>query len=211
MFAATLFFGCGGGNPELANLTEQEYKIVTERLDFEKNFDADMNFVVTSEAKSTKTMLMDAHVKIMYRIEMPKDIREVLAVRFEEKERVRLDKLMIPKKDYFYDSVNKAVFVGMKIPYIYMLDGILRTTLLVGYTDKARRFHTRALPIVFETRPMEENGQKYPSFRYLESFDSEKVDSFIVEAIRQEVRHANISRFDKEYIARHKALFTVGE
>ena len=69
-FIILLSVGCGSSNKELEGLNETDYKIVQERLDFERIQKTDMNFDIDKDTDKSLTMLLDAHIKIMYKINL---------------------------------------------------------------------------------------------------------------------------------------------
>lgn len=215
-FVLTLLVSaCSSTNKELDGLDEVSYKIVQERLDFEKNQNPAMTFEIDKNTDSSLSMLLDAHIKIMYKINLKgsksSKVKSILHIELNSDKRVKLHKLLIQKNDYYFDSVNNAVYVVIDMPYIYMLDKKLTLELSMSMITKKRKLVTRDISMHFETAPMQDNDEKYMSFKYENSFNSDKVDPFILSMIRSELRKSNKSNFDSDYVNRHKKLFEVAE
>jgi len=210
LFLTFFMLGCNGGNAELDGLNDIEYKIVRQRLDFEKNQKVDMNFEVESATDKALVMLSDAHVKIMFKINLgektKKEIKSLLHIRQKATKHIVIDKLLVEKKDYFFDSVNQAVYVAMSVPYIYMLDNRLKVDLEIVGISRKRILKTRNLTLYFEMKPMKENSKRYLSFEYLKSFDDENVDEMTQSIIAKELMQTNKKHLQKEYVLKHKKL-----
>lgn len=210
-FIVLLSVGCGSSNKELAGLNETDYKIVQERLDFERIQRADMNFDIDKNTDTSLTMLLDAHIKIMYKINLngvkKTKIKNILYVELNSHKRVQLNKLLLEKKDYYFDSVNNAVYVAVEIPYIYLLDNEFKLDIALTMITNKRQLVTRDVTMLYETAPMRDNGENYMSFKYERNFESENLDAYVRSVIRSELRSANLSAFDNDYKSRHKKLF----
>jgi len=210
-FIVLLSVGCGSSNKELQGLNETDYKIVQERLDFERIQKADMNFEIDKNTDKSLTMLLDAHIKIMYKINLAgvkkTKIKNILYVEVKSSKRVQLNKLLLEKKDYYFDSVNNAVYVAVNIPYIYLLDNKFKLDISLSMVTKKRQFVKRDVTMMYETGPMRDNGENYMSFKYEKNFESENLDAYVRSMIQSELRSANLSAFDTNYKSRHRKLF----
>lgn len=208
-----LFTACSSRNKELEGLDDASYKIVQERLDFEKNQQPAMTFEIDKNTNKSLSMLLDAHVKIMYKINLQGEkrskVKSILHIESSANKKVKLHKLLIQKNDYFFDSVNNAVYLVIDIPYIYMLDKKLKLEISMSMVTKERELKQRNITMLFETGAMSDNGEKYMSFKYEKSFDSPDVDEYILSTIESELQHSKRSHFEKEYLARHRELFGV--
>jgi len=206
-----LSIGCGSSNKELAGLSDTEYKIVKERLDFEKAQKADMNFEIDKNTDKSLTLLLDAHVKIMYKINLKgakkTKIKNVLHIELTSNKRVHLDKLLLEKKDFYFDSVNNAVYVAVDVPYIYLLDKKFKLNISMTMVTNKRQYARRDVTMLYETAPMKDNDENYMSFKYEKNFESDNVDAYILSMIEQELQQANLSAFDSEYKKRHSKFF----
>lgn len=205
-----LLSGCANHtNNALDGLNEMEYKIVQERLDFEKNQNADMQFEINAYTNVATQMLLDAHVKIMYKINLKQDepIKSVIHTTLSANNQMHFEKLLIEKKDYFFDSVNQALFLAIEIPYIYLLDNSTTLHLDIAMMNKKRQLRHRSIDITYETRAMQENSEDYMSFKFEKSFDSPNVDNYILKMIKNELRQAYLPAFDDAYKQRHSKLF----
>jgi len=208
----SLLVGCGGSsNKELEGLNDVEYKIVQERLDFEKNQNADINFEIDKNTDESLTMLLDAHTKIMYKINLKGEknskIKSILNVTLNSTGRINIHKLLIERKDYYFDSVNNALYVAIEVPYIYLLDKKCSLTLDLTMATKKRYLAKRSIKMLYETAPMRDNGENYMSFAYEKSFESDDVDEFILSMIQSELKQANLAHFDAAYKKRHNTFF----
>jgi len=203
--------GCSSGNKELKGLNDAEYRIVQGRLDFEKSQDADINFEIDKNTDKSLTMLLDADTKIMYKINLKGQKRDktksILSVFETAKGRVNLNKLLIEKKDYYFDSVNNALYVAIEVPYIYLLDKKTSLELNIMMATKNRTLSVRNIKMLYETAPMKENGEKYMSFKYVKSFESDDVDEFILSEIKNELKHVDMKHFSDAYKKRHSKFF----
>jgi len=211
-FVALLSVGCGSSNNELSGLDEKDYKIVKERLDFEKAQKAYMTFDIDKNTDKSLTLLLDAHVKVMYKINLKGEkktkIKNVLFIELSSNSKVHLEKLLLEKKDYYFDSVNNAVYVAIEIPYIYMLDKDFKLELDLTMATAKRKLAKRHVTMNYETAPMKDNDENYMSFKYSKNFESYDVDPYILSMIELELKNTNLSAFDKEYVNRHKKLLT---
>lgn len=202
--------GCGSTNKQLDGLNENDYKIVQERLDFEKAQNAYMNFDIDKNTNESLTLLLDAHVRIMYKINLKGQkktkVKSILHIDLTSDKRVHLDKLLIEKKDYYFDSVNNAVYLALDIPYIYLLDKKFSLNLSLAMITNKRKFVQRDITMLYETGPMKDNDENYMSFKYSKNFEADNVDPFILSMIQSEVQNANLSAFDTQYKNRHKRL-----
>jgi hypothetical protein len=208
---ALLVVGCGSSNNELDGLNENDYKIVKERLDFEKAQNAYMNFDIDKDTDDSLTLLLDAHVKIMYKINLKgqkkNKVKNVLHIDLTSNDIVHLDKLLLEKKDYYFDSVNNAVYVAITIPYLYLLDKNFEMKLSLSMATTKRQLVRRTINMRYETAPMADNNEDYMSFKYVKNFEADNIDPFILSLIKKELEHANISAFDDNYIKRHQKIF----
>ena len=210
-FIVLLSVGCGSSNKELAGLNENDYKIVQERLDFEKAQKADMNFDIDKSTDKSLTMLLDAHVKIMYKINLAGEkrtkIKNILFIELNSNRRVQLNKLLLEKKDFYFDSVNNAVYVALEIPYIYLLDGKFTLDVAMTMVTSKRQLVKRDVTMMYETAPMKDNDENYMSFQYTKNFESQNVDPYITSMINRELKSANLTAFDSDYKKRHQKIF----
>ena len=212
LFVSVVLFisGCGAGG-ELSGLNQNEYKIVKERQEFEKNQNAMMTFEVQNDTNDMLTMLLDAHVKIMYKINIDA-VSKVASVSLIESKNLNLNKILIPTKDYYYDSVNESLYLAVDIPYIYMLENELSLDVNIigsrGIGKKSTAF-SKNIKINFQTQPMKANGQEYMSFEFEDGILSKDVDPFILCMIKMEVESANIDRFSQGYIHKYKSVLGV--
>ena len=206
-----LSVGCGSSNKELSGLNDNDYKIVKERLDFEKAQKADMNFDIDKDTDKRLTLLLDAHVKIMYKINLKGEkrtkIKNVLYIEVNSNKRVQLNKLLLEKKDFYFDSVNNAVYVAIEIPYIYLLDKKFKLSLDMTMATSKRQLVKRAVSMLYETAPMSDNDENYMSFKYSKNFEADSVDPYILSMIESELQSTNLSAFDSDYKARHTKIF----
>jgi hypothetical protein len=211
-FIILLSVGCGSSNKELEGLNETDYKIVQERLDFERIQKVDMNFDIDKDTDKSLTMLLDSHIKIMYKINLAgvkkTKIKNILYVELNSNKRVQLNKLLLEKKDYYFDSVNNAIYVSVEIPYIYLLDNKFKLDISLSMVTNKRQLVKRDVTMMYETRPMRDNDENYMSFKYEKNFESQDLDSYIRSMIHSELQNANLSAFDKDYKSRHRKLFT---
>ena len=210
-FLITLIVGCGSSNKELSGLSDYDYKIVKERLDFERAQNADMNFDIDKNTNKSLTLLLDAHVKIMYKINLAGEnktkIKNVLFIELNSNKRIQLNKLLLERKDFYFDSVNNAVYVAIEVPYIYLFDKKFKLDVAMTMVTNKRQLVTRNISMMYETGPMSDNGESYMSFKYEKNFESNNLDDFISATIEDELRAANLSAFDKSYKNRHPKFF----
>ncbi len=206
-----LSVGCSSSNKELDGLNDTEYKIVKERQDFEKAQKADMNFNIDKNTDKSLTMLLDAHIKIMYKINLKGEkrtkIKNILYIELNSKKRVHLNKLLIEKKDYYFDSVNNAVYIAIVVPYIYLLDKKFTLDIDMTMVTNKRQLATREVSMLYETAPMQDNKEDYISFKYSKNFEADNIDPYILSMINSELEHANLSAFDSAYKKRHQKIF----
>jgi hypothetical protein len=206
VFGALFFTGClGGASNELDGLNENEYQIVKERQDFEKKTQADINFDIESGTNENVTLLMDAHVTVMYRVAL-QDIKEITNIRLQEKKHLNINKLLIATKDYYYDSVNNALYVALRIPYVYMLESSFTYTMDIAMVDIQKLAQQRSLSLVFKSKPMSDNDESFLSFTYEDSFLSDNIDPFILNTIEAERAQTNLGRFSVEYRTKYEEL-----
>lgn len=202
---ATFFVGCGGASSELDGLNENEYQIVKERQDFEKKIAADMVFNIANETRENLTMLMDAHVTIMYRIELA-GIKEISVAQLVEDEFLNINKTLIATRDFYYDSVNQALYFAVDVPYIYMLENHFSYKLHLSMIDQNKMYANKTVTLQFRAQPMSDNGESYLSFTYEDSILSDDVDPFILSTIEQELTQTNVARFAPNYRQKYASL-----
>ncbi|SFV58763.1 hypothetical protein MNB_SM-7-1384 [hydrothermal vent metagenome] len=204
--------GCSSKNGELDGLSGEDYRIVQERLEFEKLQKAYMKFEIDKTSNKNLTLLLDGHVKIMYKInlagEKKERIKSILYVELLSKEPVKVDRLLLEKRDYYFDSVNNALYVAVEIPYIYLLDKKYHFDLNLVMMRKDRKLVTRKIGMYYKTAPMRDNSEPYMSFKYEKSFESDEIDPLIITFIKKELQYANLKAFDQAYLKRHEELLS---
>ena len=188
-------------------LNKNDYKIVQERMDFERNQQADMTFEIDKNTDTSLTMLLDAHVRIMYKINLKKKMRNVLYAELISKKRVLFNKLLIEKRDFYFDSVNNTIYLVVSIPYIYLLDGKFKLDVAFHMIDKRRKQYTRNVELYYETKAMKENGEKYMSFKFVDDFNSPNVDRYIKSMMIRELKNSYVPAFERSYKKRHRKIF----
>jgi len=208
----TLFFlfiisGCGGTPSPMDKLNVEEYKIVMGRKDFQKKQNADINFIIDKKTDNALVELSDAHIKIMFKINLDRNSKYIQTIRLIQRNTLNLNRLLIPKKDYYYDSVSNAVYVSFVIPYIYLLDNKIYFNLQMNIADKNMKLHQRVLVLLIKTKPMRDNGEKYMSFQYEKDFKGNNIDPYIKSMIKKELQHTNVKRFDTSYKKRNIVIF----
>ena len=198
-----LFTGCSIFTP----MTEEEkkaYQIMLERKSFEDHHLASQQFKIDAATKKFSTMLLDAHTPFIYAIALPQ-YKEVGAVELVIDKGWNVDNLLVPKKDFFWDSVNKELLLPLTIPYIYMLDNEISLKAKIhGVIDRSLVINEKE--ILFYHKPLEDNDETYLSFSYLNSLKNEKIDPFIKAQVKSEFEKLNKTRVSKAIIKRLEDL-----
>jgi hypothetical protein len=199
--------GCGGASGE-AGMGKSSYQIIKEREDFEQKANAHITTTIEANTHTSLAMLMDAHVKILYKIDLPQTY-DISLIALNEGKNLNIHRFLIPTKEYYYDSVSKALYLTLEVPYIHLLDNELTYSLELTTTNLAKLYETKEYTLVFRTKPMADNGEEFLSFEYKNSFDDANIDAFIKNTIALEKQNAAIQRFSADYVKRHASILRV--
>lgn len=197
--------GCGGASN---GIDKSSYQIIKEREDFEQKANAHLTTNIEANTYMSLALLMDAHVKILYKIDMPQTY-DVSLIAIDESKNLNIHRFMLPTKEYYYDSVTKALYLTLEVPYIHILDNELVYTLKLYTTNVAKQYEEKKYTLAFRTKPMADNGEEYLSFEYKNSFDDADIDEFIKNTIALEKQSAAIQRFSADYVRRHASVLKV--
>lgn len=208
LLLSLIIFLIGCSSSVEPGMKKSNYQIIKEREEFEKKVNADLITTIENNTHTSLSLLMDAHVKILYKIDLPQTY-EVSLVKLKEDKNLNINKYLIPIKDYYHDTVTEALYLALEIPYIHILDNELSYSLQITTTNKKKEYKEKKYTLVFRTKPMSDNGEKYLSFEYKNSFYDEDIDPFIKAMIIQEKQNANLNRFSKEYIQKYSKLLRI--
>ncbi len=203
-FLALLITGCAVSqseiNPETGKAySEQEYKIILDRKNFEESIGAIAKVKVDQNAKVVTTMLLEPGNPILYVIKM-KGIANVHSIDLLEKDRLNIDRVMIDHTDYFWDSVSRELLLVFNVPHAYLLNNEVRFKLNIVIEDDTQYVGEMQRYYLFWHKPMKENGEDYMSYEYVKDYNNlDEVDNFMRTSLQNEVGRMDKKRLNPDY------------
>ncbi len=204
LIIALMIGGCGVSqsqiNPETGKqYSEQEYKIILDRKNFEDAINPIAKVKVDQNAKVVSTMLLEPGNPILYVIKM-KGISMVHSIDLLENERLNINRVMIDHTDYFWDSVNRELLLVFNVPHAYLLQNEVRFKVNIVIEDDTQYVGEMQRYYLFWHKPMKENGEDYMSYEYVQDYSNlTEVDGFMRARLQEETNRVDMKRLDPGY------------
>jgi len=177
----------------MSDTEKKEYQLIKDRNKFISKHPYSMEFKIKNSSHAISTMLLDAQTTFLYSINIS-EASQILAIEIINNDEWNIHRLMVPKKEYFWDQLNSEVLLPMTIPYIYTINNEIKFKLNIYILTHLNQVIKKEKTISFISKPLKDNGENYKSFNYSESLLDQNIDPFIKAELIKEIQQVDLNR-----------------
>lgn len=190
-----IFTGCSGSNFNL------DFKISREKQEFLDRLDAMAIVDIDKNSLETSVVLPEAGNNLIYRIKLD-GVKNVVAIRVKESDKINFENLLIKEKEYFYDTAKQELLINFNIPYIYLLDESIKYNVKIVYLNKDKILKNIEREFIFNYKGMKEIEGGHLSYKYLNTKDPKQISKLNMinkTNIKKELKTINKNRLSNKY------------